>query len=550
MWDYVLLGLKTLGVLVLLEVILIRFIPFCLGYRHYSKQGLPFFQGVLPFVGNYLRLVRLMQEVPRQEFVPFGPMIKQDFGSAHPPEVIVSMMQQQPVLVLNSAKSLTELYVTKNRFFEKDPIGAIQFGSLFGQSIVLAPSDEVWAKKRKVLGSAFYKEKLFKMVGVIREIVREKIVEIEKEYVEKRYEMDVVSEMGDLHMRIILMTAFGLTDLHQVKLPYIEGGVTKQMKVADILRQLTSYMIFRAGRYMFAVIPYMMFFYYSKEDREYMANIRTVRNFCLSIIERRRKNLAASPNEDKCGDILTIMLQQPSVFATNDSMIDEIITFFLAGSFTLKTTNSNLLMYLDCNPKVYSTLMGELRETVFCEALKNGGSRIEDPIASLSIESVEGLRYFSQCFYETLRLEPPTVASGGIFTEDQEVCGVKIRKHDFFVINMQQMHHDRTEWQRPSDFIPERFDSLNPLSLRPDGAKRHPLAFNPFIGGKRICLGKTFAEIVAKFVVPALLGRFKFEHVDTDIPKGIKPKIIQNLNQVCDPIVPMQVSIVDWSKKI
>lgn len=63
------------------------------------------------------------------------------------------------------------------------------------------------------------------------------------------------------------------------------------MKVADILRLLISFIIFRAGRYMFAVIPYMMFFYYSKEDKEYMANIHTLRNFCNSIIERRRKEL-------------------------------------------------------------------------------------------------------------------------------------------------------------------------------------------------------------------------------------------------------------------
>lgn len=137
-------------------------------------------------MGNFLRLIKLMQEVPRQEYVPFGPMIKQDFGTERSPDIIVAMMMQQPTLILNSSKFLTELYVTKNRFFEKDPFSAIQFGSLFGKSIVLSPSDEMWAKKRKVLGSAFYKDKLLKMVGVIREIVREKIVEIEREYVEKR----------------------------------------------------------------------------------------------------------------------------------------------------------------------------------------------------------------------------------------------------------------------------------------------------------------------------------------------------------------------------
>ena len=74
-------------------------------------------------------------------------------------------------MVLNSAQGLTELYVTKNKFFDKDPISKLLFGSLFGDSIVLALSDETWSKKRKVLSSAFYKEKLIKMTEVIREVI-------------------------------------------------------------------------------------------------------------------------------------------------------------------------------------------------------------------------------------------------------------------------------------------------------------------------------------------------------------------------------------------
>ena len=67
-----------------------------------------------------------------------------------------------------------------------------------------------------------------------------------------------------------------------------------------------------------------------------------------------------------------------------------------------------------------------------------------------------------------------------------------------FVINMQSMQNDRNEWFSPEKFMPERFDTNSPYYKRPDGNKRNPFSFNPFLGGKRICLGKTFAEIVAK----------------------------------------------------
>jgi len=150
------------------------------------------------------------------------------------------------------------------------------------------------------------------------------------------------------------------------------------------------------------------------------------------------------------------------------------------------------------------------------------------------------------CFYESLRIEPPTVASGGIYTEDQTFPnGVKVKKGDLFVINMQSMQNDRNEWITPEKFIPERFDVNSSYYLRPDGKKRNPFSFNPFLGGKRICLGKTFAEVVAKFVVPSLLSRYTFELVDQDYVTGNKEKPKVNLDLDDDPVVLMSLKKVN-----
>ena len=40
------------------------------------------------------------------------------------------------------------------------------------------------------------------------------------------------------------------------------------------------------------------------------------------------------------------------------------------------------------------------------------------------------------------------------------------------------------------------------------------MAFHPFIGGKRVCLGKTFAEISAKLVISIIYSNFDFEFID------------------------------------
>jgi len=40
------------------------------------------------------------------------------------------------------------------------------------------------------------------------------------------------------------------------------------------------------------------------------------------------------------------------------------------------------------------------------------------------------------------------------------------------------------------------------------------MSFGPFLGGKRICLGKTFVETVSKITGPSILANFDFEFLD------------------------------------
>jgi hypothetical protein len=66
-------------------------------------------------------------------------MLEESFGkNVNPPDIVVAMMQSQPVILINSAEPLTDLYVTKNKFFDKDPLTKVQFSSLFGDSILIS----------------------------------------------------------------------------------------------------------------------------------------------------------------------------------------------------------------------------------------------------------------------------------------------------------------------------------------------------------------------------------------------------------------------------
>lgn len=146
-----LVGKILLGILAF-DFLVFRLSMFVRGYWYYKKQGALFVTPMYPIFGNFLKVSELMCREPKMDHTPFRPMLEDTFGTGkNIPEMAIFMMQQQPMVILNSARMLTDVYVTKNKFFDKDPISRILFGSIFGESIVLAASDELWSKKRKVL---------------------------------------------------------------------------------------------------------------------------------------------------------------------------------------------------------------------------------------------------------------------------------------------------------------------------------------------------------------------------------------------------------------
>ena len=100
---------------------------------------------------------------------------------------------------------------------------------------------------------------------------------------------------------------------------------------------------------------------------------------------------------------------------------------------------------------------------------------------------------------ESLRLNPVAPATSPLhFEKDTKVGGLDIKAKDILLINIIGLHYNSSQWQRPFEFLPDRFDPTHPLSKTPTGHKRNNFSFLPFNGGKRICFGKTFAEAAMK----------------------------------------------------
>ena len=70
-----------------------------------------------------------------------------------------------------------------------------------------------------------------------------------------------------------------------------------------------------------------------------------------------------------------------------------------------------------------------------------------------------------------------------ILLEDMQLGKYHFKKGDEITNYLHGLHIHENEWQRPHEFLPERFDPASELSLNPAGGKRHSAAFSPFSGG-------------------------------------------------------------------
>ena len=125
------------------------------------------------------------------------------------------------------------------------------------------------------------------------------------------------------------------------------------------------------------------------------------------------------------------------------------------------------------------------------------------------------------CFRESIRIEPPvSFSTSHTVTRDVVLARgtpkeLKIDAGSMIHIFFDALHHDSSIWgSKHWEFIPERFDSKSEHFNTPDGHHRSPFAFSPFHGGHRICLGKTFAETVAKKLIAMTLKFYTLEHAD------------------------------------
>ncbi len=164
---------------------------------------------MIPIFGSYLQIMKFIDEKDKTKNHPFNEFIENTFfkDKKEIPPIVGFSLGTTVTLMINTPEIAEELFLTKNKYFEKHQRGANLFSRLLGDSILFSKSDLKWQQKRKSLGAALYKDKLRAMVDMMKnsttEILRNNWMKVEDG------KIDIVKESTNLLINVVLSCLFG-----------------------------------------------------------------------------------------------------------------------------------------------------------------------------------------------------------------------------------------------------------------------------------------------------------------------------------------------------
>lgn len=231
--------------------------------------------------------------------------------------------------------------------------------------------------------------------------------------------------------------------------------------------------------------------FYSADETQWQEDISYMRDLSADLVQGRRKN----PGHAK--DLLGAMVEgkdpKTGKPLTEDSIIDNMITFLIAGHETTSGMLSFLFYFLLKNPDAYRKAQQEVDEVIGKESVR--------------LEHLNKLPYITACLRETARLQPtaPAFALTPKSEEGALLGGKYFMEHgESALILLHSVHRDPAVYgEDAEEFKPERMLDENFNKLPPN-------AWKPFGNGSRGCIGRPFAWQEMMLVVPMLLQYFNF----------------------------------------
>jgi cytochrome P450 len=220
-----------------------------------------------------------------------------------------------------------------------------------------------------------------------------------------------------------------------------------------------------------------------------------------------RRIMSAHGGTAPLGDLVDVLMNagdRGGSPLTATEVEDELATFLLAGHETSATALSWALALLSAHPAARQRLEAEVDGVA--------GNR------DLDADDVARLPWTRAVVAEAMRLYPPAWTIERDALADDEVAGTPVPAGSLVVVPPYLVHRHPDVWPDPSGFDPCRFMHAQAPGR---GAAPSRYAYIPFGGGRRACVGASFAELETVLVLATITRRFRLELTGRGVPAPV-----------------------------
>ncbi|XP_044962306.1 oryzalexin D synthase-like [Hordeum vulgare subsp. vulgare] len=173
-----------------------------------------------------------------------------------------------------------------------------------------------------------------------------------------------------------------------------------------------------------------------------------------------------------------------------------------AGTETTKITVEWAMAELVRNPGVMVVVRAEIKAALGHEKI-------------ITEVDVTKLPYLQAAVKESMRLHPvaPLLLPHLVVEEGVEIGGYAVPKGTTVIFNSWSIMRDPVAWDRPEEFMPERFLGKTELGMWGKDVK-----FIPLGTGRRLCPALPMVELLVPFMVASMLHAFEWQ-----LPQGMSP---------------------------
>ncbi|XP_012083786.1 cytochrome P450 71A1 [Jatropha curcas] len=445
--------------------------------RNAHKLNLPPSPPTLPIIGNLHQMTALPHRCFRSLSEKYGPLMFLRLG-------------QVPTLVVSSLEMLKE--ITKNHdiiFSDRPTLTGVDIVLNGSPDMAFGPYSDHSRDAKKLCVIQLLSNKRVRQFQFVREEEVEKIVEKIRTLSVNEAPINMTDMLMSLAHNILSKSAFG--SLYEDQNDKHKSFDIMARKTLDLLSAFCFKDLF----------PYLGWIdHLTGLVRNLKMLTRDLNDFFDRVIEEREALMndnEKAEDQKYLVDILLYLRKEGRELDLSKDNLKAILLDMYVGAIEATAGMMEFIMVeLVRNPRIMKKAQEEVRRVV-------GASK-----SKITESDISQMEYLKCVTKETIRFH------GSAILPRQTSADVKLKGYDIpaktrVFVNMWAIQRDPTLWDRPEEFLPERF-----LKTSDDSNDEHRKLLLTFGTGRRACPGMTFAYAELEYVIANLLYWFDWKRPD------------------------------------